>query len=75
MTNEREVLQNHNELRSRAVEYIRRLAKVADERNATFTLNNILMPRANISWIQPDASRKMNSRLPWWVNSAEGRAL
>ncbi len=46
MSDTREVLHNHNELRARAVEAIRRLAGIADARKATFTVNNATVPRS-----------------------------
>jgi len=46
MADEREVLQNHNELRSRAVDCIHKLADVARQRHAIFTLNGMSMPRS-----------------------------
>lgn len=46
MADTREVLHNHNELRARAVEAIRRLGTVGEARNALFTLNGVQMPRS-----------------------------
>lgn len=46
MADMREVLHNHNELRARAVEAMRRLGTVAEARKALFTLNGVQMPRS-----------------------------